>query len=69
MTFWTAIQLIIKFGPQFWALLMWLKEKVEQGISEEQIRLALKDFDKGLDKALATKDTSDLEDIFRGKKP
>ena len=69
ISFWQAIQLIIKFGPQFWALLMWIKGQVEKGIDEAQIRKALDNFDKSLDKAIATKDTSDLEDIFRGKKP
>lgn len=69
MSFWTAIQLIIKFGPEFWALLTWLKAQVEKGVADAQIRNALKNFDKALDKAIASKDTTDLEDIFRGKKP
>jgi hypothetical protein len=69
MTFWMAVQIIIKYGPQFWSLLMWIKDKIDKGIDEAIIRKSLENFDKALDKAIETKDTTDLEDIFRGKNP
>lgn len=60
---------LIKFLPEIVALVKYLSKKLSEGISEAQLRAALKQFDTALDKAIKTKDTSDLEDIFRGKKP
>jgi enamine deaminase RidA (YjgF/YER057c/UK114 family) len=59
--------IIVKFLPELIALVKYLSKKIEEGVSEAQLRSALKQFDSALDKAIATKDTSDLEDIFRGK--
>lgn len=66
MNFWAAMKLVITFLPQFLKLLSWIKSQIDKGISEAQIKKSLEIFDKAIDKALASKDTTELEDIFRG---
>lgn len=59
----------LKFLPEIWALVKWLSQKISEGVDEAKLRAALNQFDKALDKAIKTKDTTDLENVFRGKKP
>jgi hypothetical protein len=60
---------IIKFLPELVSLVKWLSQKISEGVDEAKLRAALQQFDKALDKAIKTKDTTDLENVFRGKKP
>jgi hypothetical protein len=62
-TLWT----LLKFLPELVAILKAITKKVSEGIDEAQIRASLKAFDAGLSKAIETKDTTDLENVFRGK--
>ena len=59
----------IKFLPELIELVKYLSKKIDQGVDEAKIRASLKQIDGALDKAISSKDTSDLEDIFRGRKP
>jgi hypothetical protein len=65
----SQIWAFLKFLPEIWAMVKWLAQKIEEGVDEARLRAALKQFDSALDKAIKTKDTTDLEDIFRGRKP
>jgi hypothetical protein len=59
----------LKFLPEIWGLVKWLSQKISEGVDEAKLRAALSQFDKSLEKAIKTKDTTDLENVFRGKNP
>lgn len=59
---------ILKFLPELIALIKTLAKMVEEGKDIAEIKAAIKNFDSSLSTAVATKDSSKLEDIFRGKK-
>jgi hypothetical protein len=60
---------IIKFLPELFSMIKWISAMLKAGKSELDIKASLKVFDSALTKATETKNTSDLENIFRGKKP
>lgn len=60
---------IIKFLPELVSLIKTILSMLEKGKTELEIKAAIKNFNASLVKAVATKDTSKLEEIFnRGKK-
>lgn len=67
MSFWSFIKVSYKFLPELVSLIKFLSAKIEEGIEEAKLRNALKEFNIAMNKAVATKNTSDLENIFRGK--
>lgn len=58
---------LIKFLPELVSIIKLITKKISEGVDEAQIRASLKAFDAGLEKAIKTKDTTDLENVFRGK--
>lgn len=56
-TVWTAIQLLIKYGPLVW-------EAIQEGRDEIVLTIKLRAFDKAVTKAEVEKDQRDLENQF-----
>lgn len=59
---------LLKFLPEIIAIVKTIIKMSAEGKSELEIRAALKLIDSALITAVLKKDTSELEDIFRGKK-
>ena len=65
---WAEIKIALKLLPEIITLVKLLVKKVQEGIEVAQIKVSIEKMDKALHKAVYAKDTSSLEDIFRGKK-
>lgn len=57
-TLWKFIVLLTKYGPVIW-------KAIQSGAEEINLRIKLREFDKAVEKAKESKDTSGLENIFK----
>jgi hypothetical protein len=69
MGFWATLGLAIRLAPQLLELIKLILDVLEETTEVIEKQRKLSQMTKAIQHAKATKDTSKLEDLFRGPKP
>lgn len=65
MNFWAIVKLMFKFGPELISFIRLIKSKIEEGVTDAQIKRDMRKITKAFENPNRQEAARELDEIFR----